>query len=67
MFATLVAWILVCFLISYIFAIFLANGKNVSPESLSTIWGETMVVTFSLGIPILVLMFRWQKHKMPKH
>lgn len=41
MLATLVVWILICFLISYIFAIFLTNDKNVSPESLSTTWGET--------------------------
>ncbi|HEU5221937.1 MAG TPA: hypothetical protein VFU58_07745 [Candidatus Nitrosotalea sp.] len=62
-FTILVAWVLLGFIVSFIFANVLVNGKTVTPESFSITWGMSMVVTFSLGIPILVLAFRWEKRK----
>jgi hypothetical protein len=65
--AILVAWVLGGFIISFIFANILMNGKTVTPESFSFTWGQNMVVTFSIGIPILVLMLRWEKQKRHHH
>lgn len=65
--AIIVTWVSLGFILSFIFANFAINGKTMNPRQFGTIWGGTMVVTFSLGIPILVWALRWEKQKRHHH
>ena len=61
--AILGIWVFIEFIVSFIFANILIDSKTVTPESFSFTWGQSMIVTFSVGIPILVLMLRQEKRK----